>query len=396
MRTVLAVNAGSSTLKLALFDVTAEARRRITAQVDRIGHANSHLLVRGDDGGVTHDVAQPVPSHEAALQLVLDRVPDLQRVEAVGHRVVRGGVQHQQPARITPALIEDLRASAAEDPDHGPQALGLIDRAAALYPGLPQVACFDTAFHRTMPDVAQLYAVPRRFRAEGVVRLGFHGLSCEHIMARLATLDPAAARGRIGVAHLGGGSSLTAISDGRSLDTTMGFSPTGGLVMSTRSGDLDPSVMLHLMERHRLDVDALRTLVNRECGLLGVSGISADMRELLEQEEAVPAAAQAVALFCYTARKHLGAMIAVLGGLDTLVFTGGIGEHAAVVRERICAGMESLGIELDRTRNAEHESVISSGRGRTIVRVIPADEELMIATHVRALLAERGATHVSF
>jgi len=394
MRTVLAVNAGSSSLKLALFDNRdGDIARTITVRVERIGDQHGRLLVQRSDGTVDRDELQAVRDHAAALRLAADAVPALQAVDAIGHRVVRGGVRHQRPTTITPALVEELRASASLAPDHAPQSLALIAQIQATTPDALQVACFDTAFHRTMAPVAQMYGLPRRIATDGVIRLGFHGLSCEHVIDRLTTIDPAAAQGRVIVAHLGGGASLTAIRGGQSVDTTMGFSPSGGLVMGTRSGDLDPAVILHLAERG-LDTAAIRAMVNRESGMLGVSELTGDMRELLDREATVPAAAEAVALFCYTARKFVGAMTTVLGGLDTLVFTGGIGEHAAPVRERICAGLDFLGLALDPIRNDTHEPVISTDRSRVTVRVMPTDEELIIAKHVLALLEESGARHV--
>ncbi len=395
MRTVLAVNAGSSSLKLALFAIRpTEVELETTVRVERIGDGDGRMTVRRSDGHVERDEPHDVHDHVAAFERAADAVPALRKVDAIGHRVVRGSVRHNRPALITPELVDELRVSAPQDPDHGPQALALIAQLRANSPDVPQVACFDTAFHRTMPEVARRYALSRRVIGDEVIRLGFHGLSCEHVLERLAAIDPTAARGRVIVAHLGGGASLTAIRDGASVDTTMGFSPTGGLVMSTRSGDLDPSVLLFLSERG-MSTDALRELVNRKAGLLGVSELTGDMRVLLDRESALPAAAEAVALFCYTARKSLGAMIAALGGVDIVVFTGGIGEHAAAVRERICRDLDDLGISLDAARNERDEAIISHDRSRAIVRVMPTDEELVIAKQVRALLEEHGARHVS-
>ena len=308
----------------------------------------------------------------------------------MGHRVVYGGVRHRQPKTITPSLIAELRALTAIDPDHMPQTIAMIEEMERLYPGARAFACFDSGFHHTMPRVAQMYPLPWSFFDEGVVRYGFHGLSCEYIRDELKAVAPADAGGRVIVAHLGYGASMTAIAEGTSVDTTMGFSPTGGLAMGTRSGDLDPSVVLYLMSREDASVDAVRGVVNRQSGLLGLSGISGDMRDLLAREAVDTHAADAIALFCYSARKFLGSLVAVLGGLDTIVFTGGIGEHAASIRERICAGLGCFGIELDAGRNATHEPVISSDLSRVVVRVMNTDEELMIARQVRRLLASEG------
>jgi acetate kinase len=270
---------------------------------------------------------------------------------------------------------------AAIVPDHLPQAIAAIRAVQRAYPLLPQVACFDTAFHRRMPRVAQIFALPRRFADDGVLRYGFHGLSYESIMQQLRALDGVAANGRVVIAHLGNGASMAAVRGGRGIDTTMGLTPTGGLVMGTRSGDLDPGVLLSLLQRERMVPTALNALVNRQAGLLGVSGISADMRDLLARQATDPAAAEAIELFCYQARKFLGALAAALGGLDTLVFTAGIGEHAAPIRERICAGLEFLGIRLDPERNRAHAPIISAEGSLVTVRVMTTDEDRMIARH---------------
>jgi acetate kinase len=313
---------------------------------------------------------------------------------AVGHRVVHGGSQYWQPQPVTPQLLETLRDLTPIDPDHLPQAIGAIEAVSHVLPELPQVACFDTAFHRRMPRAAQLYPLPRGFEDKGVMRYGFHGLSYEYIMRELETLDASAFRRRVIIAHLGNGASMVAVRDGVGIDTTMGFSPTGGLVMGTRSGDLDPGVMLYLLQVERLSPSEVSELVNKRAGLLGVSGTSSDMRDLLDREADDPRAAEAVDLFCYQARKHLGALVAALGGLDTLVFTGGIGAAAAPIRWRICTGLEYLGIQLDERRNKAHAPVISRAGSSMTVRVMQTNEELMIARHVQHLIARKGADFV--
>src|SRR5262249_43323752 len=282
----------------------------------------------------------------------------------------------------------------ALDTEHLPQAIRAIESLQQIYPAVPQIACFDTAFHRRMPSVAQTFALPRRFKDAGIVRYGFHGLSYEYIMHELRALDAGAADGRVIIAHLGNGASMAAVHHGVGVETTMGLTPAGGLVMSSRSGDLDPGVLLFLLESCGLEPSALSQLLNKESGLLGVSGTSADMEDLLERETDDPRAAEAVALFCYQARKFLGALAAALGGLDTLVFTAGIGEHAAPIRARICEGLEFLGLHLDAARNAAHAPIISSDTSRVAARVIPTDEDLMIARHTRRLINELGAVHV--
>jgi acetate kinase len=357
---VLTINAGSSSLKAGLFD--GETRLAST-EVERIG-------------------ADDVPDHAAALDRVLAELSAGGRsFEAVSHRVVHGGARFSTPQRVDRTLLDELRRLIPIDPNHLPQALSLIDRISQRYPDLPQVACFDTAFHRTLPRVAQMYALPPRFWDAGVRRYGFHGLSCEFILDSVRTTDPVAANGRLIVAHLGNGASMTAIREGQSVETTMGFSPAGGLVMGTRLGDVDPSVLLFALQQERVDAEALSRLVNAESGLQGVSQNGHDMRDLLAREASDPRSADAVSLFCYTARKHLGGLIAALGGLDMLIFTGGIGEHAAPVRERICAGLEALGVTPEK------------------IRVMKTDEDRMLARHGARVLRDqvlqaKGDDHV--
>ena len=274
------------------------------------------------------------------------------------------------------------------DPTHLPQAIAAIEAVGRAYPAVPQVACFDTAFHGRMPRVAKLYALPSQLAEEGVIRYGFHGLSYEYVMEELRRLDPKAAAGRIIVAHLGNGASMAAVLGGVGVDTTMGFTPTGGLVMGTRSGDLDPSVPLFLLQERGMSPTEVSDLLNKRAGLLGVSGTSADMRDLLDREPTDGRAAEAIALFCYQAKKFLGALAAALGGLDTLVFTGGIGEHSATVRERVCEGLEFLGVRLDPDRNSAHARVVSSNGSAVTVRVVPTDEDLMVARHTRRLIEQ--------
>jgi acetate kinase len=297
-------------------------------------------------------------------------------------------MKHTGPELITEELLEELHLLRPYDPDHLPREIELIETFRLRYPQLPQVACFDTAFHSAMPRVAKLLPVPRRFDAIGVRRYGFHGLSYAYLMEELACVAGVkAAHGRVILAHLGNGASLAAVGDGKSIDTSMGFTPTGGLVMGTRTGDLDPGVAWYLMRTGNLTPKQFNNLINNESGLLGVSETSSDMRDLLDRQKADVRAAEAVELFCYQARKWIGAFAAALGGLDTLVFAGGIGENAPEVRSRICAGLEFLGIELEEKRNTASEGLISSKEGRVKVRVIRTDEELMIARSVTRLLS---------
>lgn len=388
---ILTINSGSSSLKAGLYTSGQTETLVFSANLERIGRPNGHMQVKDARGVVVFDQPALLPDFSIALKVWLkwlqENSPGL-ALAAVGHRVVHGGSHYAEPEVINAQLVATLQDIVPLAPDHLPQAITAIQLMSELYPELPQVACFDTAFHRHMPGVAQLYALPRNLLETGVERYGFHGLSYEYIMYELGRLDPKAAQGRLIIAHLGNGASMAAVRGGLSLDTTMGFTPTGGLVMSTRTGDLDPGVLLYLLQEKHLTPDDLNRLLNQKSGLLGVSGTSGNMQDLLEKETTDPHAAQAVELFCYQARKFIGALTTVLGGLDTLVFTGGMGEHAAPIRQRICAGLEFLGVELAKGNNEAHAPVISNnGNGRVVVRVIPTDEDLMIARHTRLLLA---------
>ncbi len=389
---ILTINSGSSSLKVGLYTLGQIERPVFSANLQRIGRPDSRMQVKDAQGVPVFEQDVGLPDHNTALKVWLNWLqnnnPDLMTLAAVGHRVVHGGRHYPEPQVITSQLLSDLEDLVPLAPDHLPQAIAAIQLVSQLYPQLPQIACFDTAFHRHMPRVAQLYALPRELIEADVMRYGFHGLSYEYILTELGRLDPKAALGRLIIAHLGNGASMVAVKDGLSQDTTMGFTPTGGLVMSTRSGDLDPGVLLYLLQEKHLTSDELNELLNQKSGMLGVSGLSGNMQDLLQKEAEDPPAAEAVALFCYQARKFIGALATVLGGLDTLVFTGGIGEHAAPIRQRICAGLEFLGIELATEPNEAHAPIISSRENsRVVVRVIPTDEDLMIARHTRVLLA---------
>jgi len=375
----LCVNAGSSSLKLAVYQVGAEEERRLGAVAAlEIGRPEAAVQIDGKGS------RRALPNHAAALDELLALMAPL-RVDAIGHRVVHGG-NHTAPARVVPELLRRLETLTALAPLHNPPALEGMRLAGARLPGTPQVACFDTAFHSTLPEVAHTLPLPRRYRELGVRRYGFHGLSYEYIAHRLG----ARAQGRVVIAHLGNGASLAALRDGRSIDTTMGMTPTGGVMMGTRSGDLDPGVLLYLLREEGLGTEGLEHAVDLEAGLLGVSGTSADMATLLTLED--PDARLAVELFGYQVRKAVGALAAALGGLDRLVFTGGIGEHAPPVRWAVCRGLEHLGVELDGAANAADAEQISTPRSRCPVQVIPTDEDAMIARHVYELLrAGNGA-----
>jgi acetate kinase len=315
----------------------------------------------------------------------LDSQATFASVTAVGHRVVQG-MKHSAPERVTRKLLAELKGFTAYDPDHLPREIALMEAVLRRHPGLPQVACFDTAFHRTMPAVARTLPIPRRYAAKGVERYGFHGLSYAFLMEELGRLDPAAVRGRVILAHLGSGASMAAVLRGRSIDTSMAFTPAAGLVMGTRTGDIDPGLVYYLARTERMSAAKFQKMVNHESGLLGVSGTSSDLRDLCANESSDIHASLAIRLFCYQAKKWIGSFAAALGGLDTLVFSAGIGENAPLIRARICDGLGFLGIEIDRRRNAKNDPVVSSAAGRVKVRVIRTDEELMIARSVTRLL----------
>jgi len=390
---ILTLNSGSSSMKLALYDMGAGEELRTEGAVERIGLPGGWLWLRDGRGTRIVDRHADFADHDAAVKALFAAAFDehgLPAPDGVGHRLVHGGPHHTAPERVTPELLLTLRGLIPLAPLHLPSELRGIDAVTRHYPGLGQVACFDTAFHRRIPELAQWLPLPRSLWNEGVRRYGFHGLSYEYLAGVLREN----LRGRAIFAHLGNGASMAALLDGRPQDTTMGFSATGGLMMGTRSGDLDPGVLLYLLTEKGYAAAHLGNLLNHQSGLAGVSGLSSDMKTLLAKRAEEPHAAQAVELFCYLARKALGALAAALGGLDTLVFTGGIGERAAPVRWAICRPLEHLGIRLDAQRNEGHAAIISTDESRCTVRVIPTNEDLMIARHTRALLypAPGGAT----
>jgi acetate kinase len=387
---ILALNGGSSSIKFALFQLNHSLDRILGGNIDRIGLPETTFTVKGLNQGDNFSREVIAPDHTMAIDRLIDWLEkSIGRVglRAVGHRVVHGGEKYSKPQQINPEMIQELHQLSSFDPEHLPGEIELIKAVSHHYPDVPQVACFDTAFHRNMPRVARLLPIPRRYDAKGVQRYGFHGLSYAFLMeelARLAGLE--VARGRVIIAHLGNGASLAAVNDGKPVDTTMGFTPTAGLPMSTRSGDLDPGLVWFLARTEHVDAKQFNEMVNSQSGLLGVSEISSDMRDLLERESNDVRAAEAVDLFCYQVKKWIGAFAAALGGLDTLVFTAGIGENAPEVRARICAGLEFLGINLDDKRNADNAGVISMDGSRVTVRVIHTDEEQMIAKMVCRVL----------
>jgi acetate kinase len=359
---VLTLNGGSSSIRFAIYEAVETPRRLLAGKIDGCGSPAAKRLLA-----------------------TLEAHPLFSSIKAVGHRVVQG-MRHSAPERVTPKLLAELRRLTPYAPDHLPREIELIEAVRTRHPALPQVVCFDTAFHRSMPRLAKLLPIPRRYAAQGVERYGFHGLSYASLMEELRRLDPVAAQGRVILAHLGHGASLAAVRAGRSIDTSMGFTPAAGLMMSTRSGDLDPGLLAFLARSGRMTPAQFDRMVNHESGLLGISGTSSDMRQLLAREGRDVRAAEAVALFCYQAKKWIGAYAAALGGVDTLVFAGGIGENAPRIRARICAGLGFLGLAVDRKRNARGAPVISTRTSPGTIRVMRTDEELMIArTVVRTL-----------
>jgi acetate kinase len=387
---LLTVNAGSSSLKLALYE-EAGLFRKAGLALERIGSTETRLLIIGSGGTTEHEVE--AKDHAAALDQVFHHLPEhfAAGLHAIGHRIVHGGREHGKPEPITGPLLNELHELDHLDPTHMPQSLSIVGSLISRFPSVPQFACFDTAFHRSMPDVAQRYPLPGWTAEAGVRRYGFHGLSCESIMTQLEQINPQTVADRVLIAHLGNGASVTAVRDGVSVDSSMGFSPTGGMMMGTRSGDLDPTVITYLARARAMTTDALERLVNNESGLLGVSAYSQDMRDLLDRATSNREAADAIELYCYVARKQFGALAAALGDVDTIIFTGGIGEHAAPIREKICSGLEYLDVQLDHKRNAADEAVISADGSRVVVRVIATDEDLVIAKHVVRLLGGRSA-----
>ena len=386
---ILVINAGSSSIKFSVFEMRPDGSLAAGAhgQVSAIG-ASARFEVADPQLGKLVDAPIAADEHKAAIVAIHDWLADHIGSEAalsgIGHRVVHGGAQYSQPVSIDDAALAALEALVPLAPLHQPHALAAIRAFAAVAPGARQVACFDTAFHRSQPPLAQLFALPRELTAKGVRRYGFHGLSYEYIVSALPQIAPEIANGRLVVAHLGNGASLCAIENGRSLATTMGFTPLDGLVMGTRTGALDPGVILYLLQHEGMDGETIEQLLYERSGLLGVSGVSSDMRVLLASQD--PAAKQAIDLFVYRITRELGSLAAVLGGIDALVFTGGIGEHAAPIRARICRDACWLGLVLDEAANEHGGPRISKEGSGLSAWVVPTDENLMVARHTRRVL----------
>ncbi|NHQ60823.1 acetate/propionate family kinase [Chlorobium sp. BLA1] len=387
---ILTFNTGSSSIKFALYMIGKEEQLVFSGSLTKIGQPEGRCLVNDREGKILANERIVVPDHAAACRYLFswlesefaDRKPD-----AVGHRMVHGGPLYFTPQPVTPELLTSLDALSPYAPQHLPPALDALRCAVKLFPAAFQVTCFDTSFHSAMPPIAKLYALPESIRNRGVQRYGFHGLSYEYILGELVRLEgPTIMKERIIIAHLGHGASMAAVKEGRSIETTMGFSPAGGLVMSTRTGDLDPGVILFLLEEGVLSPQEIKVMVTRRSGLLGVSARSGDMRELLAAEQSDSSARDAVELFCYQARKYIGALSVVLGGLDRVVFSGGIGENSTEIRYRLCQGLEFLGIRVDGRKNRNNKADLTDENGTVKISVIKTNEELMIARHTMTLL----------
>lgn len=383
MAYLLTINGGSSSIKFAVFRTDKRNARVLSGQFSRIELKDATLEVTNHAEKTSEKRAIAAPDHAACIPILIDVLSQhisWKELDAVGHRIVHGGARFIKPERVTPGLMKELERLAPYAPEHLPAEIAMLNAFAAHDSELEQVACFDTAFHQTMPRVAKLLPLPRRYFAQGIQRYGFHGLSYAFLMRELERLDgKKAARGRVILAHLGNGASMAAVLDGKSVDTSMSFTPTAGLVMSTRTGDLDPGVVVYFARSIGMTAERFQRMINTESGLQGVSEVSSDMRDLLAREEEDERAADAVEMFCRQAKKFVAGYAAVLGGLDTFVFSGGIGENAAVIRARICEDLEFLGIEVDSERNEANDAVISTDGARVMVRVIKTDEELQIA-----------------
>jgi acetate kinase len=385
-RCVLTINGGSSSIRFAVYRAGAKPKLHAAGKIDRIGLSGTSLVVNEPSPPKRAPLPISGKGHSAAVDFLLQWLESevfFRSITAVGHRLVHG-MRHTEPARVTRKLLAELKRITPYDPDHLPGEIKLIEAFLLRHPKLPQVACFDTSFHRSMPQVAKRLPIPRHFSSKGIERYGFHGLSYAYLMEELKRIDPVEAKGRVILAHLGSGASLAAVKQGKSMDTSMGFTPTAGLVMGTRTGDLDPGLNYFLSRTEGMTASQFQYMVNHESGLLGISETSSDLRDLCSREATDVRAKEAVDIFCYQVRKWIGSFAAALGGVDTLVFAGGIGENAPAIRRRICAQLGFLGVELDERRNAKNAPLISEGRVQ--VRVIRTNEEIMIARSVCRLL----------
>ncbi|ACD82361.1 acetate/propionate family kinase [Candidatus Methylacidiphilum infernorum] len=389
---ILTVNSGSTSLKISLFGSDSQSLF-LEGHIERIGLPQSHIQFKNKEGERIFELFLPLKDHDEAIAqlfsfLKKNRLDE--KLLAVGHRIVHGGSLYREPRLITSETLQNLKELIPLAPEHLPSQILAIESFRKQVPHVKNIGCFDTAFHRTIPYYARQYALPKSLREMGIVRYGFHGLSCEHVMEELKKMAKEKALGKVIIAHLGGGASMTAVYKGQSLDTTMGFSPLSGLVMETRCGDIDPGAVLYLVKEKGLPASEVYHLLNNRSGLLGLSGISSDMKDLLEDN--TQEAKEAIEIFVYQARKHLGALITALNGIDILVFTGGIGEHSALIRGKICANLDVWGIELDTTRNESHAAIISTDSSPSQIRIIKANEESVIARETFKLVSQGSLT----
>lgn len=382
---ILTVNAGSSGIKFSLFSIEKDLTELYSGRIEKTATGDLKIIFRDAVKG-TEEISRckvnEVTGTAGCLIEYLEKKTDVNLIKAAGHRIVNG-LTHKEPELITADLISALKKITAYDPEHLPEALDLINVLGERFPAIQQIACFDTSFHSSMPTIAKMLTIPRRYYDAGIQRYGFHGISYAYLMEELEkSAGATVARGSVILAHLGNGASLAAVKGGKSIDTSMGFTPASGIMMGTRSGDLDPGVAWYLMDREQMTTQDFNHLINHESGLLGISETTSDMRDLLTMENTDSRAAEAIALFCYRAKKWIGSLAAALGGADTLVFSGGIGEHSPEIRSRICEGLSFLGIEINEAANKNNERIISADSGKVSVYVINTNEELMIARSV--------------
>jgi acetate kinase len=383
---ILTINGGSSSIKFALYVMDEKISLKYSGAISHIGSGNALLTIRPFKGEEKKISSHAPDFHEATLFLMnfLEKETDFKSVGCIAHRIVHG-MNHAYAGIIDDHLLTELKNIRPFDPEHMPSEIFIIERCREKFPGLLQIACFDTSFHRDMPRVAKLLPIPRRFDEAGVQRYGFHGLSYTYLMEELHRTKGERANGRIILAHLGNGASMAAVKNGKSIDTSMGFTPAGGLVMGSRSGDLDPGVACYIMEKENLTTKQFSHLINHESGMLGISGTSSDMEDLLGAEKTDTRSAEAVESFCYQAKKWIGAFTAALGGLDILVFSGGIGEHSATIRSRICTGMEYTGVRIDENENLKNAHCISPAIHEVEILVIPTNEEWIMAKYAKQI-----------
>ena len=386
---ILTINGGSSSIKFSLYKIEDSLKELFSGEIENIGANNTNLNYHDKLLNKKESLKINSTDQNSAANFLIDwleKKEEFKSVAAIGHRIVHG-MKHTEPEEITTELLNELKKISSYDPEHLPGEIKLIEIFKKRFPSVKQIACFDTSFHTTMPAVAKLLAIPRRYQEMGIQRYGFHGLSYAYLLEELKRIaGNEKANGKIILAHLGNGASIAAVKDGKSVDTSMGFTPSAGLPMSTRSGDLDPGVAWYLMQEEKINASQFNQLINHQSGLLGISETSSDMRELIKQQATDKRAAEAVEFFCYQTKKWIGSFAAVLGGVDAIVFSGGIGEHIAEIRERICNGLEFLGIELDATKNKNNNTIISSDASKVTVYVINTNEELMIAKYVCDML----------